>query len=75
MKKGNNNNTLHPHLLEFWIKGHFKEGVILRTKKNINKEEKQKTQSKEKDDDEDIWLMNILWHSLIKTIKAIWGKN
>jgi hypothetical protein len=58
MKKGHNTNTLHPHLLCFWIKGTFKEGVILRTRKKTNKSEEQNETKKPKDteDDEDIKL-------------------
>jgi hypothetical protein len=77
MKKGNNNNTLHPHLLCFWIKGNFKEGVILRTRKKKSEDGKQteNTQTKEKDDDEDIIIK--LYKYFMRKLKYLylWGKN
>ena len=62
MKKERNNNTLHPHLLCFWVKGSFKEGVILRTrkKKNEGEEQTENKKNKEKEDEEDIRILILI---------------
>jgi hypothetical protein len=60
MKKGNNNSP-PPYLIEYWIKGLFKEGVtvkkkIIKTNKTISKN----TKSKQTDDDDDDILIKII---------------
>ena len=64
MKKGNNNNIFPPHLLNFWIKKDYKEGVVIRRRKKTSEVQSNEPTKEEKKEDEDIlkYFMHICKH-------------